>query len=200
MAGNPMGQNGMVRPGPHNGSTFAGGSFSARRRMAPPASGTTTPVTPSAMPGQRTGWDGKAIPPGQMRQIQMGHTLNSHWAPIAQAAGLLPAAAPAAAAPAADAATHTMPDGSTMPGASHPAASFPSQAQVPMPGFMPPGLMRPGMGRRTVMPTPYSPQRLPKPQEPVYGFEPWLTPGNPMYVDPRNPVDIGYGPYVYPFN
>jgi hypothetical protein len=198
MAGNPMGRNGMVRPGPHTGSTFAGGSYSPNRRMTmpTPTSTNTSPPAPAAgsMPGQRNGWNGAALPPGLMQQLQRGN-LNARWTPIAQAAGLMPAAgATAPAAPATGGApTHAMPDGSMMPGASHPAASLPLQAQVPMPSFMPPGLMRPGQGRRTVMPQPY-PQQLPKPQEPVYGFEPWLTPGNPMYQDPRLLPD-----YMSPF-
>jgi hypothetical protein len=184
MAGNPMGRSGMVRPGPSTGSPFAGGSFSPRRRMTAPTPGVpptgATPAPAPAMPGQRTGWGGKPLPPGQMKRLAAGKGLNAHWSPIAQQAGLMPGAA-------APAATHTMPDGSTMPGAAHaggtptpmptpmPMGQFPQQAQVPMPGFMPPGLMRPGLGRRTVMPQPMPPQDMA-----------W-TGGNPYFNEATGP-------------
>lgn len=138
---------GMTPPGPRPGSTFAGGSFSPRRRALPTSTNTSPPMpqaTPDMM-GQRMGWNGAALPPGQMRQLQMGHSLNPHWAPIAQAAGLMPAAP--AAQPALQ---HQMPDGSMMPGATHPAMpSLPQQARGPRP--MPPGQARkPGKGRRVM--------------------------------------------------
>lgn len=147
MAGNPFGSNGMVRPGPHTGSTFAGGSFSPRRRMIEPTTSTTTsPAAAMSMPGKRTGWGGKPLPPGQMKRLGSSKGLNAHWAAIAQAAGLMPGTTPAAGT----AATHGMPDGSSMPGAAH-MPTFPTQAQVPMQGFMPPGLARRvGLGRRII--------------------------------------------------
>jgi hypothetical protein len=169
MAGNPFGNNGMVRPGPHTGSTFAGGSFSPRRRMTQPTAGAPAP-TPgsSSMPGQRTGWNGRPLPPGLYKKQQAGRALPGPWASAAPA----PAAQPAAGAPAVQGAPdptqqmHVMPNGQQMQGP--PMGQFPQQAQGPyasfippglrpgftqpgqMQGWTPPGLMRPGQGRRVV--------------------------------------------------
>lgn len=156
MNGNGLGYYG--RPGPRPGSTFAGGSFSPRRRMIP-TSTSTSPTAPTAAPqggmatagfpgrGLHKGWKGQPLPPGLMKKQQAGRPLPGPWAAryaAATAAGAAPAAAGAPTAP-----THRMPDGSSMAGAAH-MPSFPTQAQVPMAGFMPPGLMRQSNGRRVM--------------------------------------------------
>lgn len=170
MTGNPMGQNGMVRPGPSTGSPFAGGSFSPRRRSTAP-----TPGVPSSgasqMPGQRNGWDGQSLPPGLYAKQQAGQPLPG---PFAGGGAPAPQAPPMAA----PAVMPIMPKGSMpMPGMEqggepylpytydasmldalraqqvYPAPA-PYMPPPPPPQSMAPGqmMMRPGMGRRIVMP------------------------------------------------
>ena len=166
-----MAQGYYGRPGPNPGSTFAGGSYSPRRRMtAPtmpaPTSTSTSPTAPSSgpqglasLPGRRVGWHGQPLPPGLMKKATAGTGLPGPWQGVYDA---WKAAHPTATTPAATTPTAPAPAPSGGAGASPNPMMYAGGNPYFNEGLLygigyNGGMMSPGMGRRTVaQPYPYS--------------------------------------------